>query len=1179
MGILPTVTMPATLSCPRCGGDLGPGDRFCAQCGAELGACTSCGMLLLEADHSCPKCGAPVTPTAESNTIPYQDADAGSPWAEVVVRLRRATLGEFEIGRELGRGGMAAVFLAHEISLDRKVAIKVMSPGLLMGEGMIERFKREAITIAHLNHPNIVSVHSVRAAEGLHFFVMRAIQGRSLEQVIQHAGKLPMPIVLSILSQVGSALAYAHRFRVVHRDIKPANILIDEDGNAVVTDFGIAKAAESPSHTHTGALVGTPAYMSPEQCNSEEVSGATDQYALGVVAYEMVTGVPPFAGSTYTVIQAHVDQPPKPIRERVADCPPEVEGAILRMLAKAPADRFPGMAQALAALGAAPLMEGDPLRAELSRLATAGGHLTLSLEPTPTSPVPRTRRSEIVHDTPPGMVRAITILAPPPALEVGDSFTLVARVREGHAARLPRQRVEWSTDAPGVLRVNATNAVAIAIAPGSALVTATCEGRLGRLRIDVAPPRADTIVIRPFDKQVRLGEEVQLEATARDKRGQVVSRPVIWSSGDASVATISSAGLLTPRSGGSTRITAELDEARASMTLRVPPAEVAALHISPPPGRVAVGDSFVLTATPLDRWAGRLPDRTVQWNVSDVKVAIVTFSGWVMTRHTGLVVITATCEGTSASVSVDVVDRALAESSAEPLAKAPRASSGTTSAWGFEPQAERLRPRRRSFPSRRGPVVITGGVLLAAGGLWFAAGDRAIPSAKGSETAAVSQDSTSGGVYRPKPGEAGVAVGSGAPASVRITDRPNTPLPPGGSIQLLAEVRDLAGRLVPGATARWLSTNPAVAVVDSASGRVNAIRPGRAEMVAASGEWRDSAAITVQSVSAEPAGPRAGSQPLASLSIAPQAALRVGDTTRMAVVALDRNGRRIRNAQLSWSSSEPSIAAVDVGTGHLRARAPGSVMLTARSGTESAILELEVLPVAVAAVSVEGGRPLKVGDTLALRAQISDRHGNQIGDRPVAWTTSDSTVTVVDAASGVVRALRAGPSEIAATSEGTSGRVRIIVLPEPRTRRAEEPLVSDAQPDATPSAEERAAMRQRELEQIGAGVDRCYGALQRKDVVQLAEMYDPASKSDHDKLKKLSRILRTPEWAAVVSQRVDRPPQIGPASVATEFSFLLTWKDAFGGRVNSRPVFRVEYAQQGAQWEMTSCRIVGSPKL
>ena len=133
--------------------------------------------------------------------------------ADIVERLRRATLGEFEIGRELGRGGMAAVFLAHEISLDRKVAIKVMSPGLLLGEGMVDRFKQEAITIAQLHHPNIVSVYSVRQAEGLHFFVMRYVQGRSLEQVIQQAGRLPLPIVRSILFQVGSALTYAHRAR------------------------------------------------------------------------------------------------------------------------------------------------------------------------------------------------------------------------------------------------------------------------------------------------------------------------------------------------------------------------------------------------------------------------------------------------------------------------------------------------------------------------------------------------------------------------------------------------------------------------------------------------------------------------------------------------------------------------------------------------------------------------------------------------------------------------------------------------------------------------------------------------------------------------------------------------------------------------------------------------------
>ena len=164
----------------------------------------------------------------------------------MVQRLRRATLGEYEIGRELGRGGMAAVYLAHEITLDRKVAIKVMSPGLLMGEGMVERFRREAITIANLNHPNIVSDLLGAAGGGPALLRDEVRPGPLARAVIQRGRQLPLPIVRSILCQVGRRLAYAHRSRVVHRDIKPANILIDEDGNAVVTDFGIAKVAELP---------------------------------------------------------------------------------------------------------------------------------------------------------------------------------------------------------------------------------------------------------------------------------------------------------------------------------------------------------------------------------------------------------------------------------------------------------------------------------------------------------------------------------------------------------------------------------------------------------------------------------------------------------------------------------------------------------------------------------------------------------------------------------------------------------------------------------------------------------------------------------------------------------------------------------------------------------------------
>jgi serine/threonine-protein kinase len=330
-------------------------------------------------------------------------SDGASRWEVVAARLQAATIGEFEILTELGRGGMAAVYLARELSLNRPVAIKVMAPGLLLGAAMVERFRQEAITVANLQHAHIVSIHAVRQVEDLHYFVMQFVPGRTIEGVIKDHGALPVPVVLAWMFQIGSALGYAHRRGVIHRDVKPGNILLNIDGEAVVTDFGIAKVAENPALTQTGAVVGTPLYMSPEQCYAKELTGASDQYSLGIVAYEMLAGRPPFSGASFALMRAHTDDPPPPLRDVRPDVPEHVEAALLRMLAKKPEQRFHTMADALASLGAAPLAPADPIHATLQELAAATDRLESLRDVlrTPASPIPKTReRPKPVLDTP-----------------------------------------------------------------------------------------------------------------------------------------------------------------------------------------------------------------------------------------------------------------------------------------------------------------------------------------------------------------------------------------------------------------------------------------------------------------------------------------------------------------------------------------------------------------------------------------------------------------------------------------------------------------------------------------------------------------------------------------------------------------------------------------------------------
>ena len=259
-------------------------------------------------------------------------------------RVIAAVGDQYDIEAEIGRGGMSIVYRALDRRLRRHVAIKVLPPEFAFDPAVRERFRREAQTAAQLNHPNIVPIHSVDDRGGVAYFAMALCEGRSLAQILAGGVRPPVHDVRRWICEVADALAYAHMRGVVHRDIKPDNILLDRDsGRAQVTDFGIARAAEAGSRlTVTGIAVGTPAYMSPEQAlGDHEIDGRSDIYSLGVVGYQMLTGVTPFvANNTPSMLMKHVSELPAPISRHRRDAPPDLAAAIERALSKRPEDRW-----------------------------------------------------------------------------------------------------------------------------------------------------------------------------------------------------------------------------------------------------------------------------------------------------------------------------------------------------------------------------------------------------------------------------------------------------------------------------------------------------------------------------------------------------------------------------------------------------------------------------------------------------------------------------------------------------------------------------------------------------------------------------------------------------------------------------------------------------------------------
>lgn len=316
-------------------------------------------------------------------------------------------IGKYRVKSELGRGGMGAVYLAEQPGLGREVAIKELLQ--TADPTAVRRFLQEAQVMARTSHPNLVQVHDLDLMGTENYIVLEFIRGKSLRDWIKK-GPIPPPQVFAIMHGVLAALDYAHKRAIVHRDMKPENVLISDDGVVKVTDFGIARLMDDTglggTATKTGTTVGTPQYMSPEQVASSKVDGRSDLYSTGIMFYELVTGQPPFTASEadgpFTLMAKHVQAPPKPPSVFQPGLDPELEGIILKSLAKRPEDRF---------------QSGQEFDAAMSRVADRmcpGWQGSLEPGADLSRMVPGATRPQAVPATPTGMAIANPAMASMP---------------------------------------------------------------------------------------------------------------------------------------------------------------------------------------------------------------------------------------------------------------------------------------------------------------------------------------------------------------------------------------------------------------------------------------------------------------------------------------------------------------------------------------------------------------------------------------------------------------------------------------------------------------------------------------------------------------------------------------------------------------------------------------------
>ena len=285
---------------------------------------------------------------------------------------RELIANRYELGELLGSGGMSSVYRAFDTLLERQVALKILHDRYRLDQDHVDRFRREARAVAQLSHPHVVTVIDRGEEDGREFIVFELVDGDDLKAVVERSGPLPVRRVLELGREIGAALAFAHRQGLVHRDVKPQNVLLDDDGRAKVTDFGIVRSLEAVGTTETGTVLGTSHYVAPEQARGEKVDTQTDVYSFGVVLFELLAGDVPYAGDSFVAVALqHVNEPVPDVLERRPDTPLRLAALVTRCLAKSPADRPASMDEVVAELDAC-LAELDAKEGEEATMIVRG---------------------------------------------------------------------------------------------------------------------------------------------------------------------------------------------------------------------------------------------------------------------------------------------------------------------------------------------------------------------------------------------------------------------------------------------------------------------------------------------------------------------------------------------------------------------------------------------------------------------------------------------------------------------------------------------------------------------------------------------------------------------------------------------------------------------------------------